>query len=127
MIGSDVASVIEPLSSIVKKAGKTPRHYKTPKDIVVDYLKTTKESSLIYGAVEFLSSPSQGTDKSPNGFWNYTIYGEYGSGNIDVRLNHNFSEELILPLQRAIDAEIISRSSNVSSLPPIVEDVIVSA
>jgi hypothetical protein len=123
MTGGDVSSVIESLSSVVKEAGKTPRLYNTPRDFVHDYASHSKGSSIFYGAVEFLSSPDQGTNQSAKGYWNYTIYGDYSSGVIDVRNNNNFPKKVILPLQRAVDTEIIARSPNATSLPPIVHDI----
>lgn len=48
------------------------------------------------------------------GIWNYTLRGE-GSGFADVRNDGNLPEKTLLPLQRALDMEIIKRSGSVNA------------
>lgn len=123
MTEGDVSSVIDSLSSTVKEAGRIPKLFNNFKELGRACAANTKGVSACYGAVEFLSSPDQGSAKSPLGVWNYTIFGEESSGSVDVRGNNNRPETNILPLQRAVDMEIIARSSNTSTTLPTVKEI----
>jgi ATP-binding cassette subfamily A (ABC1) protein 3 len=118
MNGGDVGAVIESLSQQVRDAGKTPKQYNSTWTLAQDCLTDLKGSSPCYGAVIFLSSPTQGTNESQQGIWNYTIRGQGGSygSNVDVRSDKNGAEIYLLPLQRALEKEIIAQSgSNATS------------
>jgi ATP-binding cassette subfamily A (ABC1) protein 3 len=119
-----VASVIESLSKTVREAGKDARLYATSKDMVQDCAVNTKGSSPCYGGVLFWSSPLEGSDDSARGTWNYTLRGDAkaDSGRVDVTKTTNGAEVYMLPLQRALDEEIISRSSS-SNTTPLPENV----
>lgn len=82
-------------------------------------------NSICYGAVEFFSSAKQSTNQSESGVWNYTIRGVIDSY-ADIRKHDHSSELQLLPLQRAVDQEIIARSQsdNTSALPPTVDEMI---
>jgi ATP-binding cassette subfamily A (ABC1) protein 3 len=127
MTGGDVGSVIDSLSQQVLDAGKTPRQYNSTWALAQDCLTDLKGSSPCYGAVIFLSSPSQGTNESHQGVWNYTIRGQGSSygGNVDVTSDRNGAEIYLLPLQRALEKEIIARTdSNTASKIPDEMDAI---
>jgi len=116
----DVSKVIDSLFKTVSDAGKIPRRYSNTFDLAQDCITEDDGRSPCFGAVVFLSSPEQGTDISEKGTWNYTIRGEsysYG-GFVDVTKDTNAIEVYLMPLQRAVDFEIIaqSKSGNTSSL-----------
>jgi ATP-binding cassette subfamily A (ABC1) protein 3 len=71
MTGGDVGSVIDSLSTQVRDAGRTAKQYRTSWDLAQDCRTDTKGSTKCYGAVIFYSSPSQGTNMSSQGVWNY--------------------------------------------------------
>jgi ATP-binding cassette subfamily A (ABC1) protein 3 len=121
-----VQDVIDALSSTVREAGKTPKLYANMVDLVRECTSNPKGVSPCYAGVVFHSSPREGSVDSVKGFWNYTILGDKTvSGDSDIRRNGLGTDVYMLPLQRALDQEIISRSmsNNTSVLPPIVEDI----
>lgn len=121
----EVASVIDSLSRAIKEAGGTPQSYDTVSDLTKDCASNKKGKSPCYGGVIFYSSPFEGSSESTQGTWNYTILRDYDSGNIDVKNNMNGPELRVLPLQRAVDLEIVSRSKsdNTSALPETVREI----
>jgi hypothetical protein len=125
MTGGEITSVIDSLSTTVKGAGGTPRTYSTIRDLTKDCASNDKGVSPCYGGVVFHSSPFQGSNESTQGTWNYTILVDDSSGNADVKSNNNGPELRLLPLQRAVDLEIVSRSKsdNTSALPEKVNDI----
>lgn len=82
--------------------------------------KNGKSDCLV--AVEFLSSPDEGTEYSDQGFWNYTIYSMY-AGSVDVRGHDNLLQRSSIPLQRAIDEQIIAMYPNASDPLPTVQEI----
>lgn len=122
MAGGDVSSIIDSLSSTIKAAGKTPILYENFEALGRACVVSRKGTTRCYGAIEFLSSPDHGSAMSEKGTWNYTIFGEDG-GVIDVRSNNNYPELHVLPLQRAVDMEIIARSPNASAELPVVKEM----
>jgi ATP-binding cassette subfamily A (ABC1) protein 3 len=124
MEGGEVASVIKSLSQRISAAGKVPILYKDTWELAVGCRTDEQGQSPCYGAVVFLSSPTEGTDSSSSGYWNYTVRGVSSMyGVADVRTNNNGPETAMLPLQHAIDTEIIaqSKSGNTSQLPSEIE------
>lgn len=123
-----MASVIDSLSRTVKDAGKTPKFYNDTLALAQECINGLNGASHCYGAVVFYSSPEQGTNISEKGTWNYSIRGESSSygGFADVTNDKNAPEIYLLPLQLAVDTEIISRSksANVSSLPKTIKTVL---
>jgi ATP-binding cassette subfamily A (ABC1) protein 3 len=125
-----VASVIESLSKTIKEAGKEARLYATSKDMIQDCAASTKGVSPCYGGILFWSSPLEGSDYSAKGTWNYTLRADEkaSAGRIDVTKSTNGPEVYVLPLQSAIDQEIISRSTqgsgNTSPLPDKVDGIL---
>jgi ATP-binding cassette subfamily A (ABC1) protein 3 len=112
MTGGDVASVIDSLSKQIRDAGKTPKHYNGSLALAQECRTDTKGTSPCYGAIIFYSSPTQRTKESGQGVWNYTIRGQGAvwAGTADITSNKNGPEVNLLPLQRALEAEIISQS-----------------
>lgn len=102
--------MIDSLSQKIRSAGKTTRLYNDTWDLALDCRTDDKGSTPCFGAVVFFSSPTEGTNASSPGNWNYTIRASQGGG-IDVRTTTNSMERDMLPLQRALDQEIISESS----------------
>jgi ATP-binding cassette subfamily A (ABC1) protein 3 len=125
-----VASVIESLSKTVRDAGKDARLYATSADMIQDCGANTKGTSACYGSILFWSSPLEGSDYSAKGTWNYTLRGDEkaSNGRVDVSKSTNPAEVYVLPFQRAVDQEIISRSiqgqGNTSPLPDNVDGII---
>ena len=74
MTGGDVGAVIDSLSTQVRDAGRTAKQYRTSWDLAQDCRTNDKGSSNCYGAVVFYSSPSQGTNESSQGVWNYVSW-----------------------------------------------------
>lgn len=123
MKGGEVSSVIDTLSKQIRYNGKTPKLFSDSASLAQDCRTTTKGVSPCYGAIVFFSSPSESTNISSSGIWNYTLRGEgssYGGGFADIRNDQNGAEKYLLPLQRALESEIVSRSKsdNTSQLPP---------
>ncbi|KAJ8113658.1 hypothetical protein OPT61_g4255 [Boeremia exigua] len=118
MKGGEVSSVIESLSQKAQAAGKTPKIYNDSGDLALECRTDDKGSTPCYAAVVFFSSPSEGTDLSSQGVWNYTIRGS-NDGTVDIRATNNIAEKDILPLQQKLDTEIIarSRSANKTQIP----------
>jgi ATP-binding cassette subfamily A (ABC1) protein 3 len=118
MKGGDVSSVIDSLSQKVRAAGKTTKLYNDTWDLALDCRTDDKGVTPCYGAIVFFSSPYQGTNVSSPGYWNYTIRAASG-GIIDIRTTTNSMERDMLPLQRALEQEIIahSNSTNKTQLP----------
>ncbi|KAH7089962.1 hypothetical protein FB567DRAFT_315520 [Paraphoma chrysanthemicola] len=127
MKDGDVDSVIGSLSRQIRDAGKTPVNYNGTSAMAQDCVTNTKGVSPCYGAIIFHSSVNQGTNESSPGFWNYTIRGQ-GSvwgASVDVTSDRNGPEIDLLPLQRALEREIIAQSgSNNASRIPDKMDVI---
>lgn len=108
----DVAELIDAVSKTVKDAGKTAKQYTSMEELSQDCVPRGLDDgdSKCYGAVVFLSSPTQGTDFSQKGTWNYTIRADPSGGFEDVTRDQNNAEVYVIPLQHAIDAEIVRRS-----------------
>lgn len=108
----DVSDVINSLSKTISDAGKIPKQYISSSDLAQQCTASIGgESSKCYGAVVFLSSPEQSANFSSKGTWNYTLRGDFSDGWIDVTKDTNGVETHLIPLQRAVDAEIVARST----------------
>ncbi len=127
MQNGDVAAVINSLSSQLRDLGKTAKIYPDTHTLLKDCRMSILGTSPCYGAIIFHSSPSESTSASHSGIWNYTIRSPPSGGSlVDVRNDQNILERDILPLQRAVDAEIVrqSKGNNTSQDLPTA-DVIV--
>jgi hypothetical protein len=118
MKSGEVSTVIESLSQQVRAAGKTVKLYDDSWDLALECRTDEKGLTPCYGAVVFFSSPNEGSTLAPKGYWNYTIREGGGSGSIDVRTTNSGAERVVLPLQRAVDAEIISQSKVANKTQP---------
>ncbi|KAF2006147.1 P-loop containing nucleoside triphosphate hydrolase protein [Amniculicola lignicola CBS 123094] len=121
MKNGEVSSVINSISQIVEDAGKTPKLYSSSWEMAQECASDTRGTSKCYGCVIFHSSPDQGSNSSTKGTWNYTLRGDDGAigGAIDVKSRSNGPQIYLLPLQRAVDEEIIARSRPQNPLPKI--------
>ncbi|KAF2825651.1 P-loop containing nucleoside triphosphate hydrolase protein [Ophiobolus disseminans] len=121
MTGGDVDLVIESISRRVEAAGGTATRFNDTFALAQDCRTDTKGSSPCFGAIIFGSSPTQGSNESSPGTWNYTIRGQGDNwgGFADVTSNNNGPEIDLLPLQRALEQEFIKRagSNATSDLP----------
>jgi ATP-binding cassette subfamily A (ABC1) protein 3 len=121
MKGGEVSSVIDSLSSQVRDYGGTPQLFDSVEDLAMICRTGTSGGSPCYAAVVFHSSPSEGADSS-TGTWNYTLRSvgsSWGGGFADIRSSTDGPQGSLLPLQRAVDQEITTRSqsANTSQLP----------
>ncbi|KAF2024589.1 P-loop containing nucleoside triphosphate hydrolase protein [Setomelanomma holmii] len=128
MQNGDVASVIGSLSRQIRDAGKTPVNYNGTSAMSQECRTNTKGVSPCYGAIIFYSSPTQGTNESAQGVWNYTIRGQGAvwAGTVDVSSDKNGAEIDLLPLQRALEGEIITQSGsgNASKIPEEMDTIL---
>lgn len=120
MKGGEVSSVIDSLSRRISTTGKTPELYNDTKSLALVCRTDNNGESPCYSAIVFFSSPTEGTNDSPAGYWNYTIQGlttPYDP--IDITSTNNAIEVATSPLQRALELEIIARSQpdNTSQIP----------
>ncbi|KAI4612446.1 hypothetical protein J4E80_007179 [Alternaria sp. BMP 0032] len=120
MKGGEVSAVIDTLSRRISAAGKTPELYDDTRSLAVVCRTDNEGNSPCYSAIVFFSSPTEGTNESSAGYWNYTIQGlttPYGP--MDITSTSNAIEVATSPLQRALELEIIERSQsdNTSQIP----------
>ncbi|KAJ4347964.1 uncharacterized protein N0V89_009336 [Didymosphaeria variabile] len=107
----DVSELIDALSKTINDAGKTAKRYDTTRQLTQDCVPNgVDDGPKCYGGVVFLASPDQGTNQSAKGTWNYTIRGDSTGGFTDVTQDNNNAEVYLIPLQRAVDEEIVARS-----------------
>lgn len=111
MKGGEVSSVIESLSQRIRAAGKTPKIYDNSWALAQECRTDDKGITPCYGAVLFFSSPTEATNISSQGHWNYTVRAQ-DAGSIDIRTTTSSSERVLLPLQRAVDLQIVSQSAS---------------
>jgi ATP-binding cassette subfamily A (ABC1) protein 3 len=71
MKGGEVASVIESLSKTITDAGKTPKIFENGRELGKACANDNKGVSKCFAAVQFLSSPDEGSSVSPKGVWNW--------------------------------------------------------
>lgn len=121
MKGGDVSSVIESLSKQVREAGKTPKTFENSSDLAGECRTSTKGISSCFGGVIFHSSPTQSSEESSAGTWNYTLRISGSTGQIDIRNNNNGPEKDLLPLQYALETEIIRHTSSKNVTQPVRE------
>ncbi|KAF2003481.1 nod factor export ATP-binding protein I [Amniculicola lignicola CBS 123094] len=103
--GGDIGRVIDSLSDTVRGAGKTATVVGQELDLLTTCRSSLRGASTCYGAISFLSSPTEG----PGGTWNYTLRSDGALGDrIFVDRSDNDAELYILPFQRAVDSAIAS-------------------
>lgn len=103
--GGEIQDVIAQLSTQVRDAGLQAVTIQQDVQLLSTCESSLRGASTCYGAVSFLSSPSQGQGES----WNYTIRSDGALGEeIYVGQDDNDVQIYILPFQRAIDQAIAS-------------------
>ncbi|KAI4949964.1 hypothetical protein J4E86_007919 [Alternaria arbusti] len=103
--GGEIQDVIAQLSTQVRDAGLQAVTIQQDVQLLSTCESSLRGASTCYGAVSFLSSPSQGQGES----WNYTIRSDGALGEeIYVGQDDNDVQVYILPFQRAIDQAIAS-------------------
>lgn len=102
-LGGDIETAISSLSSLYEAAGADVRLASTEADLASLCRSSLTGTSRCYGAVSFLSSPSQGSDTT----WSYTAYTDWGLGlRINVNQDDNDAQVYGLPFIHAIDSAI---------------------
>jgi len=103
--GGEIQDVIAQLSTQVRDAGLQAVTIQQDVQLLSTCESSLRGASTCYGAVSFLSSPSQGQGES----WNYTIRSDGALGEeIYVGQDDNDVQIYVLPFQRAIDQAIAS-------------------
>ena len=101
----DIGLVIDQLSTTARNAGKDVRTLPDDSRLSSVCPTSNKGISNCYGAVSFISSPTQGNDA----IWNYTLFVDSAlGGGVDVRTQTNDQQLYNLPFQYAIDSTIAS-------------------
>jgi ATP-binding cassette subfamily A (ABC1) protein 3 len=117
MTGGDIDRVIDIVSATAN--GIEVQKLTTQAELLDVCKSSLRGATRCYGAVDFLSSPSEGT----GGYWNYTLRADGSFGTkIDVNKDTNDAEIYLLPLQRAVDYAIASINTTIdqAALPSIV-------
>ncbi|KAK0890001.1 hypothetical protein LTR02_015016 [Friedmanniomyces endolithicus] len=112
----DISNVINQVAQPIRAQGKTVSILEDSTDLLTICRSSIRGVSPCFAAVNFLSSPNEGTE----GVWNYTMRadGSFG-GRIYVNQRDNDAEIYVLPLQHAIDSAIAGL--NGTTLPENVE------
>jgi ATP-binding cassette, subfamily A (ABC1), member 3 len=98
-----IRTVVDNLVHTVREAGKEPRVISDPDQVLEICPSSLRGVTTCFAAAQFLSSPDEG----PGGLWNYTLRADAVFGTeVFVDTTDNDAEIYVLPLQRAIDAEI---------------------
>jgi ABC-type multidrug transport system ATPase subunit len=117
--GGDIDRVIDSVVQSASPAGKTITRLTNEAQLLDTCKSSLRGATTCYGAVVFISSPTEGT----GGLWNYTLRADGALGEkIDVNKDTNDAEIYLLPLQRAVDYAIagINTTIDQSALPSTV-------
>lgn len=102
-LGGDIETAISSLSSLYGEAGADVRFASTEADLASLCRSSLTGTSRCYGAVSFLSSPSQGSGAT----WSYTAYTDWGLGlRVNINNDDNDAQVYGLPFIHAIDSAI---------------------
>lgn len=113
-LGGDIDTAISSLSTLYGDAGADVRFASTEADLASLCRSSLTGTSRCYGAVSFLSSPSQGST------WSYTAYTDWGLGlRINVNQNDNDAQVYGLPFIHAIDSAIANTTD--TELPQMLQ------
>jgi ABC-type multidrug transport system ATPase subunit len=105
--GGDIESVINTVASTVRSAGKVARVVEREVDLLTVCRSSLRGASTCFGAVSFISSPTEGEW----GVWNYTMRADGTFGiKIFVDRKDNDVEIYVLPLQNAVDRAITAHN-----------------
>lgn len=119
LAGGDIDRVIDSLEEQVTRAGKTAHRVSDAVEMRRICTVSFQGTTPCYGAVVFHASPEEGEGS----LWNYTLRGDSALGQkFNVDDDDNDSQVYVLPLQRAIDAEI-ARVENTSVDPAVLSSM----
>lgn len=101
--GGQISQVITPVSDTLTQAGLNVQTVEEEQELMTICRSTIRSVSNCFGAVNFVSSPTEGSGQ----IWNYTLRAD-GSlgGRVFVNQETNDHEIYVLPVQHAIDREI---------------------
>ncbi|KAL2887992.1 ABC transporter [Ceratocystis lukuohia] len=121
LTGGDIDSVIGQISTIVASPNVRTVNLTDADDLAVLCRSSLRGVSRCYGAVEFHSSPSEGS----GGTWNYTLRldGALDATRIDIKKTDNDAETYVLPLKKAVDTAISSVDSDATTLPQAMDSL----
>ncbi|KAF2767506.1 putative ABC transporter [Teratosphaeria nubilosa] len=103
--GGAISNVISQLSGPIEAQGKTVQVLESESGLLTTCRSSIRGVSPCFAAVEFISSPTEGT----SGIWNYTIRADGAlSERIYVDSNSNDGEIYVIPIQHAVDSAIAS-------------------
>ncbi|KAL8640229.1 MAG: hypothetical protein Q9228_002821, partial [Teloschistes exilis] len=109
LTNGDVSAIIEDVATPFRKAGKSVHILAQESDLLNTCPSSHKGTTTCFGAVVFHSSPTQPVT---GGVWNYTIRSDTSLGGLfDVTSSSNDAQIYLIPLQRAIDLAIASRTT----------------
>ncbi|KAL8689929.1 MAG: hypothetical protein Q9218_004507, partial [Villophora microphyllina] len=109
LTNGDISAVIEDVAAPFRKAGKSVFTLAKESDLLNTCPSSQKGTTSCFGAVVFHSSPKE---SSNGGAWNYTIRSDTSlGGHFDVTSSNNDAQIYLIPLQRALDLAIASRTS----------------
>ncbi|KAL5604351.1 hypothetical protein BROUX41_002323 [Berkeleyomyces rouxiae] len=113
--GGDIDDVIGRLTTLVASPDVRSVNFTNSDELSLVCRSSLRGVSRCYGAVEFHSSPSQGS----GGVWNYTIRidGALDARRVDIGKTDNDAEIYVLPLKKAVDSAITSVDTNATALP----------
>ncbi|KAI4205574.1 MAG: hypothetical protein LQ350_000353 [Teloschistes chrysophthalmus] len=109
LTNGDVSAIIEEVATPFRKAGKSVHTLTQESDLLNTCPSSHKGTTSCFGAVVFHSSPTQPMDGD---VWNYTIRSDTSLGGLfDVTSPNNDAQIYLIPLQRAVDLAIASRTT----------------
>lgn len=115
--GGQISAAIDNLSATVTGAGHAVTVTDSPSNLAALCPSSLRGVTTCYGAVSFLSSPTEG------GNWTYNIFQDGSLGTkLFVNQNNNDAEIFSLPLQRAVDQAITSISRSPTQIPDTVDE-----
>jgi ATP-binding cassette subfamily A (ABC1) protein 3 len=107
--GGQISEIITPISETLSGAGLNVRTVESESELLTVCRSTIRSVSNCFGAVTFVSSPTEGS----GGIWNYTLRADGAlGGRVFVNQDTNDNQIYILPLQHAVDREIALLEGN---------------
>ena len=101
--GGQISQIITPISDTLTAAGLNVQTVDNEGELLTVCRSTIRSVSNCFGAVTFVSSPTEGS----GGIWNYTLRADGAlGGRVFVNRDTNDHEIYVLPLQHAVDREI---------------------
>jgi ATP-binding cassette subfamily A (ABC1) protein 3 len=101
--GGQISQIIAPISETLSGAGLNVRTVESEGELLTVCRSTIRSVSNCFGAVTFVSSPTEGS----GGIWNYTLRADGAlGGRVFVDQDTNDNQIYILPMQHAVDRQI---------------------